>query len=105
MLESDKSLKIVLIKTDEIRDDFEKWYKDQKGKGNTYELELKVTEEMAIDISKNGLREPIALHYRKIHNTNLWRVEDGVHRLRACKNLGWTEVPCIIRPKRAGPHP
>jgi ParB-like chromosome segregation protein Spo0J len=105
MLESDKSLKIVQIKVDEIRDDFEKWYKDQSGKGNTYESELEVVEDMMKDIAKNGLKEPIGLHYRKIRNTNLYRVEDGVHRLRACKNLGWKEISCVIRPKRAGPHP
>lgn len=44
------------------------------------------------DIEKNGLTEPLKVH--KVGN--FYRVEDGNHRQRALKKLGWKEIPCMV---------
>lgn len=83
---------MVLIKVSEIRDDFDLYYKK-------YPEAARHVEELAIDIANNGLREPIEIH--KIDNG--YEVVEGVHRFRAIKQLGWTEVECKIISH--GPHP
>ena len=44
------------------------------------------------DIRKNGLKEPLQVH--KVGD--LYKVEDGNHRQRALKILGWKEIPCMV---------
>jgi ParB-like chromosome segregation protein Spo0J len=44
------------------------------------------------DIKKNGLKEPLYV----VKVGDLYRVEDGNHRQRALKKLGWKIIPCIV---------
>jgi ParB-like chromosome segregation protein Spo0J len=44
------------------------------------------------DIEKNGLKEPLQVH--KVGD--FYKVEDGNHRQRALKKLGWKIVPCMV---------
>jgi ParB-like chromosome segregation protein Spo0J len=81
----------MLVKIDEIRDDFDLYY-------SRFKAAKRRVEELAEDISKNGLKNPIEIHRVK----DYYEVVEGVHRLRACKMLGWKEVECIVR--NYGPH-
>jgi ParB family transcriptional regulator, chromosome partitioning protein len=55
-------------------------------------------------IKQIGLQTPISLCATPVvdeytpysHNGNTYRVAAGEHRLEACKNLGWTEIPAFI---------
>jgi len=82
---------MVKIKVEEIRDDFDLYY-------SKFEAAKMRVEELAEDISKNGLKCPIEIHRIK----NCYEIVEGVHRFRAIKMLGWKEVECKILDY--GPH-
>ena len=84
-------MKIVKIPVSEIRDDFDFYY-------SKYPAAAQYVKELAVDIAKNGLKEPIEIHKVEIG----YEVVEGVHRFRAIKNLCWIEVECKIVPY--GPH-
>ncbi|MBR0384919.1 MAG: nucleoid occlusion protein [Erysipelotrichaceae bacterium] len=49
--------------------------------------------ELARSIAKNGLIQPVVVRpYRQYY-----QLITGERRLRACRKLGWTSIPCIIR--------
>jgi hypothetical protein len=79
----------------QIRDDFDFYYAGLNKPLNT-------VKELVEDITKNGLKEPLIV--RKIGN-NFYEVIEGVHRLRALKELRWKEVPCEIVEYEAHNHP
>jgi len=45
------------------------------------------------DIYRNGLTYPIVV--RPLHNGK-FEIVDGFHRWKACKELGWSDIPCSI---------
>jgi len=85
------------ISIEQIRDDFDKYYSNRK-------KAFEKVDELVKDISEHGLKTPITIH--KIGN-NFYEVVEGVHRLRALKQLGWKEVPCeiVTYGPQLGPHP
>jgi ParB-like chromosome segregation protein Spo0J len=50
-------------------------------------------ESLKIDILKNGLKQPIQLISK---GDGTYKLDDGVHRLKALKELGWKEIPAMI---------
>lgn len=82
------------IPIEELIDDFDKYY---YGKLE----ELKRVEELAIDISKNGLKHSLIV----CKEGNHYDIVEGLHRLRALKKLGWREIPCIVVDWKAQAHP
>jgi ParB-like chromosome segregation protein Spo0J len=85
------------IPIEQIIDTFEKTYGNKKGS-------QRIVEELVEDIPKNGLKRRLFVHPLE---GNLYGVTDGLHRLRALKQLGWKEVPCTIVTWKvqAKPHP
>lgn len=58
-------------------------------------------EELAANIARNGLIQPITVRAlgegeRIVFCTELFELVAGERRLRACKLLGWTEIPAIV---------
>lgn len=52
----------------------------------------RVVEQLARDIEKRGLRQPIEVAKTKGGH----RLVAGLHRVMACKSLGWTEIPAVV---------
>lgn len=48
---------------------------------------------LGAEIAHKGLCEPIIVRRRG----NGYEVVDGEHRWRICRDLGWTEIPCVIQ--------
>ena len=50
-------------------------------------------EELKKDIVKNGLKQPLQL----LSNPDgTYRIDDGVHRIKALRELGWKLIPAMI---------
>jgi ParB-like chromosome segregation protein Spo0J len=88
---------MIVIPIEQIRDDFDKYYSKKK-------KAIEWVEELAGDISKNGLKKPPIVH--KIGD-DLYEVVEGVHRVRALKRLGFKEILCEVsdRGPQASPCP
>lgn len=59
---------------------------------NPNEMDENHYKKLVQNIKKKGFRKPIEL--RK--NGERYTIVDGAHRFRACKELGYTEVECIV---------
>lgn len=53
-----------------------------------------VLAKLRAEIAQNGLTVPITVRRR---GNDGYEVVDGEHRWRVCKDLGWQEIPCIIK--------
>jgi ParB-like chromosome segregation protein Spo0J len=49
--------------------------------------------ELVKDISKSGLKQPLQLY---LNSDGTYEIDDGNHRLKALKQLGWKEIPCMV---------
>jgi ParB-like chromosome segregation protein Spo0J len=91
------------IPIEKIIDDFDFYYgrKDQDEKIKAKALSK--VEMLKEDILKNGLKNPLIV----FEENGMYQIKDGTHRIRALKELGWKEVPCIISTsgRQAKPYP
>lgn len=55
---------------------------------------MKKVKDLAEDISKNGLKEPIELLHLQDGG---YQLIEGYHRYMACKLLGWKEIECHVK--------
>ena len=65
---------------------------------NTYqprqEFESRALDDLAASIERSGLVQPIVV--RSTGNTGSWELVAGERRLRAMKQLGWSDVPALV---------
>lgn len=50
-------------------------------------------EELKKDIQKNGLKQRLQLLR---NNNGTYRIDDGVHRIKALRELGWKLIPAMV---------
>lgn len=92
-----------MIPIEKIVDDFDFYY-GREGLSEDVKTRAKAkVERLMDDISKNGLKKPLIVFEEK----GVYQIIDGTHRIRALRNLGWKEVPCIISTsgRQAKPYP
>ena len=58
------------------------------------EFEPKALDDLAASIERSGLVQPIVV--RSTGNTESWELVAGERRLRAMKQLGWSDVPALV---------
>jgi ParB family chromosome partitioning protein len=63
----------------------------QKQQANSHDTEK--VKDLAENISKNGLQEPIRVILRQ---DGKYLLIEGYHRYMACKLLGWKEIECRV---------
>jgi len=49
--------------------------------------------ELVKSISENGLKQPLQVYPA---GNGTYEIDDGNHRLKALKQLGWKEIPCMV---------
>jgi len=55
-----------------------------------------VVASLATDIGERGLRTPIEIAAQKKKGAPPYRLVAGLHRISACRALGWAEIPAIV---------
>lgn len=50
-------------------------------------------ESLKQDISKNGLKERL---WVAPNGDGTYKLVEGVHRIKALRELGWKEIPCMV---------
>lgn len=63
-----------------------------ENKYNPNEMDENKFEKLVLNIKRKGFRKPIEV--RKVDDKYV--IVDGAHRFRACKELGYTEIDCIV---------
>jgi ParB-like chromosome segregation protein Spo0J len=58
--------------------------------GNVANVDCK---QLKKDIQKNGLKQNLIL---RIADNGMYGIVDGVHRIKALRELGWKEIPAMV---------